>query len=75
MGFLHLMFLPSHASFYTTFLNNCCRGEGVMITTCLKTVVWVSKGMLSVKYFHSNKAFFVSVKFQIKNQIMRLLQR
>ena len=26
-------------------------------------VVWVSKGMLPVKYFHSNKASFVSVEF------------
>ena len=29
----------------------------------LTTVVGVNKGMLPVKYFHSNKASFLSVKF------------
>ena len=45
------------------FLKNCDRGESHSITTCLKTVVGVSKGMLPVEYFYSNKASFVSFEF------------
>ena len=63
MGFQDIAFLPTRASFSTTFLKNCGRGESLGTTTCPKTVVGVSKGMLPVKYFCSNKAFFVSVIF------------
>ena len=56
--FQDVMFLPSCASSSTTFLNNCGEGECLVTTTCVKTVVGVSKGMLSVKYFCSNKAYF-----------------
>ena len=53
-----ISFLPYRASFFTTFLNNCGGGESLGTTTCPKTVVVLSKGMLHVKYFHSNKASF-----------------
>ena len=49
--------------FFTTFLINCFNAENLMITTCLKTVVGVNKGMLPVIHFCSNKASFVSVEF------------
>ena len=45
MGILDLAFLPSLASFSTTFLKYCGRGESLGTTTCLKTAVGVSKGM------------------------------
>ena len=51
--------LPSGANFLTTFLKKCGRSESLGTTTCPKTVVWVSKGMLPVKYFHTNKASFL----------------
>ena len=63
MGFQDLAFLLSRASLPTTFLKNCGRGESLGKTTCPKTPVGVDNGMLPVKYFCSNKAFFVSVKF------------
>ena len=57
-------FLPSRDSFSTTFVKNCGRGESLRTTTCLKTVVRVSKGMLPVKYFLLQQGLFlVSVKF------------
>ena len=58
MGFQVAGFLPSRASFFTIFIKNCCRDESVRTTTCLKTVVGVSKGMLPAKYFCSSKASF-----------------
>ena len=63
MGFQHVEFMPFGESFFTTFLKTCGRGESLGTTTCPKTVVWVSKGMLPVKYACSNKASFVTVKF------------
>ena len=45
MGFQDVAFLPSRASFFTTFLKNCDRRESLWIITCLKIVVGVSKGM------------------------------
>ena len=48
--------LTSRASFSTTFLKNCSRGETLGTTTRLIAVVCVGIGMLSVKYFCSNKA-------------------
>ena len=53
--FQDVVFLPSGASFSTTFLKNCGRGESLGSTTCLNAVVGVSKGMLSVEYSCSNK--------------------
>ena len=56
-GFFDLAFMPARATFYNIFFTNCGRGESLRTTTCPKTVVWVSKGMLHVKYFHSKKAY------------------
>ena len=40
MGLQDVAFLPSRASFYTTFLNDCGSDESLMITaTCPSTVV------------------------------------
>ena len=40
---LDVAFLPSWASFSTTFHANCCRGESLWTTTCLKTEVGVKQ--------------------------------
>ena len=58
MGFHDVAFLPPRANFPPTFLNNCHRGDSLITTTCLKTVIMVSNGTLPVKYFSSNKASF-----------------
>ena len=58
VGFQDVAFLPSELLFLPHFLENCGRGESLGTTTCLKTVVGVSKGMLPVKYFRSNTASF-----------------
>ena len=63
IGSHDVAFLPSRASFSTTFLKNCGRGESLRTTTCLEAVVGVSTGMLPVKYFCYNKASFMSVLF------------
>ena len=44
MSFQHVAFLPSRASFHTTFLKNCGRGERLRTTTCLGTVVGGKQG-------------------------------
>ena len=62
MSVQDVAFLPSHTSFSTTYLTNCGSGESLGTITCLITVVGVSKGMLPVRYFCSNKAPFVSVE-------------
>ena len=62
MGFQDVVFLPSRDSFSIIFLENCCRGESLVTTTCLNTVVGVSKSMLPVKYTPL-KPLFVSVEF------------
>ena len=63
MGIYDAALLPSRASIPTTFLKICGRGESLVTTICLKTVVGVNKGMLPVRYFYSIQAsFFVSVE-------------
>ena len=54
LALLCILFL----SFSTMFLEHCGRCESLGTTTCLAIVVGISKGMLSVKYFHSKKASF-----------------
>ena len=49
VGFLDVDFLPSGASTFTTFLNNCVRCEGLGITTCRKTVVGGKQGHAPTK--------------------------
>ena len=73
MGFQDVAFLPFRASYSTTFLLNCRRGESLETITCLKTVVVDSKGMLPVEYFCSSKALSLCQSNFMK--IIRLLQR
>ena len=56
MGFLDCEILLSRASFSTTFLKNCGRGESLQTTTCLKAVVGMSKGMLTVNIFYQTNS-------------------
>ena len=50
MCFQDVWILPSRASFYTRFSKNC-RGYGLNITTCLKTVAWCRQGHAPCKIF------------------------
>ena len=59
MGFQDVALLPSGASFSTTFHKHCDKGENLGTTTCLKTVVVVSKGILPVKYFCCKQSLFL----------------
>ena len=59
MVFQDVAFLSPRASFSTAFLKNCGSGKRFGTTTCLKTVVGVSKGMLLVRYICSNKISFL----------------
>ena len=51
------------ACFSATFLKNCGRAESLGVTTCPKTVAGGKQGHAPVKYFRSNKVYFLSVKF------------
>ena len=44
MGVQDVAFLLSRASFVTTFLKDCGRGESLATTTCLNTVVGGKQG-------------------------------
>ena len=44
IGFHDVVFLPSRASFSSTFLKNCGRGESLSTTTCIKAVVGGKQG-------------------------------
>ena len=48
--------VPFNLTLLVMFLKNYGRVESLGTTTCLRTVFGVSKGMLSLKYFPSNKA-------------------
>ena len=62
MGFQDVAFLSSRAGFCITFLKNHGRGESLRTTTCLITVVGVSKGMLLLNASASTRPVFVSVE-------------
>ena len=51
MGFLDAAFLPSRASFYITFLNNCGEGESLRTAIYVQSAVLVSKDRLPVRHF------------------------
>ena len=55
-------FLPSNSTFSTTFLMNCGRGECLGPPHILTVWLWVSKGVLPVKYF-CPQTYFVPVEF------------
>ena len=64
MGFHDVVLLPSRASFSTTFLKNCGRGESLVTTTCHKTVVGGRQGHAPCRILLLHKACFcVSVEF------------
>ena len=42
--FQDVAFLPSRASFSTTFLQSCARNECLVTTTCLIALVWGKQG-------------------------------
>ena len=58
MGFQAVEFLPSRASFYTTFLKKCNRGEGLGAATCLRTEIGSKQSNASERYFYSDKSSF-----------------
>ena len=51
-------FLPSRASFSTTFPKIVVEVEALGPPHVLKLWLWVSKGMLPIKYFWSTKTLF-----------------
>ena len=71
MGFRDLAILPSSASISITFLKNCGICESLRTTTCPKTVVGVSKGMLPVRYFAPQGLFLYQSNIM---DIIRLLK-
>ena len=73
VGFQDVAFLPSLAELSTTSMKFFFRGRVLRTTTCPKTLVGVSKGMLPVRYHHSNKASFLCQSNFM--EIARLLQR
>ena len=63
MGCQDVAFLPSRASFSTTFISNCGRGESPGITTCLKIVVGGKQGPVTCRILSLHQdLFFMSVK-------------
>ena len=58
MGYKDVAFLPSRASFSTTFLKICGRGENLWTAACHKAVEGLSKDMLPCKHFCSTKPLF-----------------
>ena len=58
MGFLNVPFLPSRTSLCASFLNTVVVVNALGPPHVLKLWLGVSKGMLSVKYFRSNKSHF-----------------
>ena len=64
IGFQDVVFLSSRASYSTTFLKNCGRGESLGTTTCLKTVVTGSMPLPApCKILLLQQSLFVSIEF------------
>ena len=63
MGFQDVAFLPSRASFSTTFLRNHGRSESIRTTACLISVGSGNQGYAHCKIFPLQQSvFFMSVK-------------
>ena len=62
-GFQNVVFLPSRTSFPPHFIKIVVELNTLGLPHVLKQLLGESKGILPVKYFCSNKAFFVSVEF------------
>ena len=56
MTYQDIAFLPSRASFYTTFHKNCDRGESLGITTSYKNEVEGKQGCAPCKLLLLHKA-------------------
>ena len=74
MGFYDVAFLPSQDSFPLYFLKIVVEMKAFGPPHVLKLCLVLSKGMLPVKYFHSNKAFFVSVEFHLDHKTLTKLR-
>ena len=58
MGLQDVVFLPLRASFYTTFIKNCGRGEIVGTTMCVKTVFGGRQGHAPCKILWLQQSLF-----------------
>ena len=72
MGYQDVAFLPSRASFSTTFLKNCGRGESLGTTTFLKTVVGGRQGHAPCEVLLLQQSLFLCLLDFM--QIIRLSQ-
>ena len=63
MGFQDVVFQPSSASYSPHFLKIVAEAKASGLRHVLKQWLWVSKGMLPVKHFHSNIASVVLAEF------------
>ena len=63
MGFLDVSFLPSRASFSTTFLRMVVGIKAMRLSHVLRLWLWVSEVMLPVKYFRSNNSSLCQLNF------------
>ena len=73
MSFQDVAFLPSKASFSSTFLRNNGRGEGFCITRCAKTVVGGKQGHAPCRILLLQQSLFLCQSNLM--EIMILLQR
>ena len=58
-GFQDVTFLPSWASFATTFLNKCDGGDSLWTATCLKSVVGGKQGHAPCKMLFLQQSLFL----------------
>ena len=58
-----MAFLASRASFSTTFLTHCGRGESLVAATCPKIVFVGKQGFAPCRILAPTKPLFVSVEF------------
>ena len=68
IGFKDAAFLYSRASFSTTFVKKNCSDKILGMTASHKTVVGVSKSMLPVRCFYSNKVHFCASRIPCRSQ-------
>ena len=66
-----MVFLPSRATFHITFLVYYCRGQGLAMTTSLKTVTMIEQG--HVPYKHFQQCSVKAVKFYGINRTITML--
>ena len=59
----NVTFLPSRASFPSTCLKNCGRGESLGITTCHKTMIGGKQGHAPCKILSLQQSLFLLDKF------------